>query len=346
MKKKKKDDTGSLDSLLDTITTVVGVLIILLIVVQLGADSAVKRIVEEKKEENSKELMKLAMKQFDDQKKVLLEEKKKLLLNQASQNKDQQQLIEDISKLEKQVAEKKKNMPPVPSKLQNIIQEKQKIENSKKTIEVKVKKVRGLLAKSSSVSTESLSKEVSLPDPKPAIAGSKPVRFLCREGRVYPVNDSTLQGRVKAVISNSGIKPNKDREYDGKALVNLINSKKIGDSFFIIKARSDPDKVIRFSIERKKQSGDDEIGLLKSSSTYLKALGVLNPTKHYVLYEVFPDSFGVYLAARELANQRKMPGGWKPANRGTDWWSLDWGYRTIGRKAFLAARPKPKPLTQ
>ena len=69
MRRKKKDDIGSLDSLLDTITTVVGILIILLIVVQLGAGSAVKRIVDEKKEENSIELMELAMEQFEDQKK-------------------------------------------------------------------------------------------------------------------------------------------------------------------------------------------------------------------------------------------------------------------------------------
>ena len=52
MKRKRKDDAGSLDSLLDTITTVVGILIILLIVVQLGADSAVNRIVDERKKEN------------------------------------------------------------------------------------------------------------------------------------------------------------------------------------------------------------------------------------------------------------------------------------------------------
>lgn len=93
MKRKKKYSTGSLDSLLDTITTVVGILIILLIVVQLGADSAVKRIVEEKKEEDSKELMKFAMKQFDDQKHTLQKEKKELQLKQALQNKEQQKLI-------------------------------------------------------------------------------------------------------------------------------------------------------------------------------------------------------------------------------------------------------------
>ena len=113
MRKKKKDDVGSLDSLLDTITTVVGILIILLIVVQLGADSAVKRIVDEKKEENSIELMELAMKQFEDQKKNLNEEKKRLQFQQASEDKDQQKLIEEISELEKELSDKKKGRTSV-----------------------------------------------------------------------------------------------------------------------------------------------------------------------------------------------------------------------------------------
>ena len=108
MKRKRKDDAGSLDSLLDTITTVVGILIILLIVVQLGADSAVNRIVDERKKENADELMELAMKQFEDQKKTLLEEKKKIQLKLASENKEQAQLIQEISKLEKELAAKKK----------------------------------------------------------------------------------------------------------------------------------------------------------------------------------------------------------------------------------------------
>ena len=66
MKRRKKDDVGSLDSLLDTITTVVGILIILLIVVQLGADSAVKRIVEEKKEEDFMSQIKEEAASFND----------------------------------------------------------------------------------------------------------------------------------------------------------------------------------------------------------------------------------------------------------------------------------------
>jgi len=343
MKRKKKDAGGSLDSLLDTITTVVGILIILLIVVQLGADSAVKRIVEEKKEEDSKELMELAMKQFDEQERALQKEKEELQLKQASQNKEQQTLIQEISQLEKELAAKKKEIPPAPPKLQNLRQEKSKLQKDQQSVEVKVKKVKGLLAKAPKPSGQTLSKEVSLPDPKPAIAGSTPYRFLCRNGKIFPLNDKALQGMVLTNLAKAGVKPNKDKEYDGKKFLSVINGKKPSTNFFTLVAREDKDKVIRFTMERKDKAGESEAQAVKPGSQYTKILSSLSPQKNYLLYEVFPDSFGVYLAARDLANQRKFPAGWKPAHRGTDWWSYDWGYRTLGRKEYVASRPKPPP---
>ena len=343
MKRKKKNSGGSLDSLLDTITTVVGILIILLIVVQLGADSAVKRIVEEKKEEDSKELMELAMKQFDEQERALLKEKEQLQLTQASQNKEQQKLIQEIAQLEKKLAGKKKEIPPAPPKLQNLRQQKSKLQKDQQSVEVKVKKVKGLLAKAPKPSGQTLSKEVSLPDPKPAIAGSSPYRFLCRNGKIFPLNDKALQGMVLTNLAKAGVKPNKDKEYDGKKFLSVINGKKPSTNFFTLVAREDKDKVIRFTMERKDQAGENEINVVKDGSKYKKILAGLTPQKNYLLFEVFPDSFGIYQTARDLANQRNFPAGWKPAHRGTDWWSYDWGYRTLGRKEYLASRPKPPP---
>ena len=347
MKKKKKDSGGSLDSLLDTITTVVGILIILLIVVQLGADSAVKRIVEEKKQEDSKELMELAMKQFDDQERALQKEKEQLQLKQASQNKEQQKLIQEITELEKELASKKKEIPPALPKLQNLRQEKSKLAKDQQAVEVKVKKVKGLLAKAPKPTGQTLSKEVSLPDPKPAIAGSAPYRFLCRNGKIFPLNDVALKQMVASNLAKSGVKPNNDKEYDGKKFLSVINGNKTSTNFFSLVAREDKDKVIRFTMERKDKAGEDEDQAIKPGSQYAKILSSLSPQGNYLLYEVFPDSFGVYLAARDLANQRKFQAGWKPAHRGTDWWSYDWGYRTLGRKEYLASRPKPptKPNT-
>jgi len=345
MRKKKKDSGGSLDSLLDTITTVVGILIILLIVVQLGADSAVKRIVEEKKKEDSEELMELAMRQFDDQERALQKEKEELQLKQASQNKEQQKLIQEISKLEKELAIKKKEIPATPPKLQNLRKEKSKLEKDQQAVEVKVKKVKGLLSKAPKPSAESLSKDVSLPDPKPAIAGSAPFRFLCRNGKIFPLDDKALQGMVLSNLAKAGMKPNNDKEYDGKKFLSLINGKKLSTNFFSLIGREDKDKVIRFTMERKDQAGESEENVGKAGSKYQKILSELSPQKNYLLFEVFPDSFGVYLAARDLSNKRKFPAGWKPANRGADWWSYDWGYRTLGRKEYLASRPKPPPST-
>ena len=75
MRKRKKDEGPSLDSLLDTMTTVVGIMIVILIVVQLGADSAVKEYAEREKAANSQKLEDDAMKHYLKQKATLLEQK-------------------------------------------------------------------------------------------------------------------------------------------------------------------------------------------------------------------------------------------------------------------------------
>ena len=341
MKKRKKDAVGSLDSLLDTMTTVVGILIILLIVVQLGADSAVKRIVDEK---NYDELMEMAMRQFEDQRNGLLEEKKKLELGMAAKNKQDQQFVREIAKLEKKLSDLKSSVPKSlgdPTVLQT---EKKKVDDEKKKIEVKLRKIKGLLAKAPKPSSKSLSKDVHLPDPKPAPPKATPFRFLCREGKIYPLDDSNLRKSADKAIVQSGIKPNKDREYDGKKLAAHFGQKKPGNAFFSLKAIPGGDKLIRFTMERRPNMGEDELALSKSGSAYMKTLASLKPTDRYLLFEVFPDSFSTYLAAREISSKRKFPAGWKPAHRSSDWWSYYWGHHDLGRSKVLPP-PKPKPGT-
>ncbi|MBU62691.1 MAG: hypothetical protein CMI26_09335 [Opitutae bacterium] len=347
MKRRKRDDGGSLDSLLDTITTVVGILIILLIVVQLGTESAVKRYVEEQKEEDSKGLMESTMKPLDRQKELLLAEKNKLQLKLASENKEQEQVIKEISKLENELAAKKKAMPPVPPKLQNLRQEKTKLDKDKKAIEVKVKKVKGLLAKVPKPTGQTLSKEVSLPDPKPAPPKAKPFRFLCRGGKIYPLDDPRLINRVTQEIQKAGIKPNKAKEYDGKKILAHFSKAKPGDPFFQAVPRVDGNKRIIFDLRKKSAAGEDEAALAKTSSKYLASLKSISPKTHYLQFEVFEDSFAAYLSARDLASKRNFPAGWKPVSRGTD---TDctlglWTIWDLGHAALMASRPRPKPPT-
>lgn len=345
MKRKRKDSGGSLDSLLDTITTVVGILIILLIVVQLGADSAVQRIVEEKKEENAKELMEMAMKQFDDQERALKEEKKKLQMKMASENKEQQKLIEEISALEKKLAEEKKAMPMDPPKLENLRKEKSKLEKDQSAVEVKVKKIKGLLASAPEASGQTLSKEVSLPDPQPALSGSKPFRFIFRGGEVFPVDDNRLIGIMQQELKKAGINPNQAKEHDGKKVVAHFKKAQVGDAFFTLLPRVDGNKRIIFDLKRKKGAGENAESLVKSNSKYVNALKGISPQSHYLQFEVYTDSFAAYLEARELSSKQNFPAGWKPVYRGgeTDGTLSYWHLYDYGRAELIASRPKPKP---
>jgi len=199
-----------------------------------------------------------------------------------------------------------------------------------------------LLAKAPKPSSKSLSKDVNLPDPKPAPPKATPFRFLCREGKIYPLDDSNLRKSADKAIAQSGIKPNKDREYDGKKLAAHFGQKKPGNAFFSLKAIPGGDKLIRFTMERRPNVGEDELALGKSGSAYMKTLASLKPTDRYLLFEVFPDSFSTYLAAREISSKRKFPAGWKPAHRSSDWWSYYWGHHDLGRSK-VPPPPKPKP---
>ncbi len=345
MKRRRKEEGGSLDSLLDTMTTVVGILIILLIVVQLGADSAVNRIVEEKKQEDSKEMIEMAMKQFEDQKRVLLEEKQRLEAAIVAKNKLDQELFQEIQALEKKLSQVRSSMPKSQNNLKIVRIENKKAEDERKKVEVKLKKVKGLLAKAPKSSPQSLSKDVNLPDPKPAPPKAKPFRFLCRGGKIYPLDNQRLVNRVMQEMQKAGIRPNKAKEYDGKKILAHFAKAKPGGAFFQAIPRIDSNKRVIFDLRKKPQSGEEETELVKPSSRYLSALKGISPKTHYLQFEVFEDSFATYLSAREVASRRNFPAGWKPILRGpdTDCTLNLWTIYDLGRAELLASRPPPKP---
>ncbi len=345
MKKRKRDEAGSLDSLLDTMTTVVGILIILLIVVQLGADSAVKRIVEEQKKEDVQLLEDLAMRQFDQQRAALLGEKQILQQEAAANNQTAQKLLNEIAALEKRLSTLRSKAPDLPKlkkDLQTLEQQLLAAQKEEQKKAAELKRLRALIAKAPKPTPASLSKDVNLPDPKPAPPGAKPFRFLCREGKIYPLDDLALRKRAENAINASGLKKNEHGEYDGKKLAAHFAQKKPGDPHFTLKAQPGGDKLIRFTMQRRSTAGEDAAGLAKPNSAFQKTLASIKPTERYLQFEVFPDSFPTYLAARALATGKKFPAGWKPAHRQNDWWSYYWGHKDIGRSK-VPPPPKPKP---
>jgi hypothetical protein len=347
MRKRKKEEGPSLDSLLDTMTTVVGIMIVILIVVQLGADSAVKEYVEREKAENSEKLEKDAMKPYLDQKESLVQEKQKLQESMAAKKKQDQKLVGEIAALEKTLTEARSSMPESSKPTPVLQSEKKKTEDKKKTIEVKLKKIKGLLAKAPKPSSESLSKDVNLPDPKPAPPKAKPFRFLCRGGKIYPIDDNRLIGHVTQELKKAGLKPNKAKEYDGKKVLAHFSKAKPGDPFFQAIPRIDANKRIIFDLRKKGSAGEDETALTKGSSKYVAALNSITPRSHYLQFEVHADSFAAYLSARQIASKRNFPAGWKPVSRGpqTDSTLALWTVYDLGRAALIASKPPPPKPT-
>ena len=77
---------------------------------------------------------------------------------------------------------------------------------------------------------------------------------------------------VASKLDKADIKPNQDKEYDGKRFLSVINGNKISTNFFTLVGREDKDKVIRFTMERKDKFGEDEAKLRKLGSQYVKVL--------------------------------------------------------------------------
>ena len=123
-----------------------------------------------------------------------------------------------------------------------------------------------MLAKAPKPSSESLSKDVNLPDPKPAPPNAKPFRFLCRGGKIYPIDDKRLIGRVTQELKKAGLKPNKAKEYDGKKFWLIFQSLNPEIIFFrpsLVSMRTNASSLIW---RKKTDAGEDEAALTKGSS--------------------------------------------------------------------------------
>ncbi len=337
----------SLDSLLDTMTTVVGILIILLIVLQVGADKAVQHMVEVIKEDNATALQEMALKQVKEDKARVLKEKNELLQKAAQKNKQAQQALAVIAKLQKEATAARQPSPEVAelekaAKAAEAAAKAAAQKLAKK--ETELKSMQALLSETDKPAASDLTKDVNLPDPREPIKGAKPFYFLCRDGKVFPVDGENLKNRAVAGIKASKVVPNGEGEYDAKKLADYFEKNTIANAYFRLQPKSTGDKLIRFYVSRKEAAGEDVDGLSQPNSKFAKTLDGIDPLKHYLLFQVFPDSFEVYLAARAVAAKGKFPAGWLPTGRTPDWNSMHWGHKAIGRSKVPPPPPaKPPP---
>ncbi len=354
------DDGGGLDSLLDTMTNVVGILVMVLIATQLGVKDAVTRIADS-------DIVDTAMVEAAREKLLLTKNQRDTIESQLSDLApvDDNAIKVQIADLRRQLDEKRaqvqqekavaeqfatriatdqKKADEAKQKIKQIADTKAKREELSKDVTKLLEQentLKAMLAETK-VQTAPPPKVVTLPDPRPAPEGARQVTFLCVNNRVYPIAADdwrdTIRKKAEFIVAA--------RRLDGGPAVGVDEEKfmkefkkanrRISDDFFEIELYASG-IYPRLKFIPKENAGATEDEVLKPRSRFQKMLFVLDKNKYYARFIVLPDSYEVYLAAREVSAKAGLLAGWDPQGEG-------WQYTThMGGATLFGPKPPPAP---
>ncbi|NIL98835.1 MAG: hypothetical protein GTO53_12910 [Planctomycetales bacterium] len=361
MKKSRQEEQegDGLDSLLDTMTNVVGILVMVLIATQLGVKDAVDRIsqtvvVDEEAMEQAR------------QKVLLAEEQRKEILERLnSRDPDQGRTVEvqlDDLRRQRQQAQARLNQQQQASNqyAQKIAGDKQKAaaaRNKLKKIEDSQKQRDALqteltkaleeeaqlkaLIDDTPVQAAPPAKVVTLPDPRAAPEGAREVVFLCTENRIYPIAADDWRTKIREVaeglVKSKGLSRG-PLGVDKERLLKELGKykRKMRDDFFNIELYA-ANIWPRLKFIPRENAGATLAEVTKRGSKFGKMISSLDKEKYYCRFFVLPDSYEIYLAGREVADQVGLLAGWDPVGE-------KWEYTThLGGPILFGRRPDPKP---
>lgn len=350
MRQRPAEDDGSLDSLLDTMTNVVGILVIVLVVTQLGVKQAVKRIGEmvdpkivaateeelERANSRREELLSLVenvsaptvedpaaeLRRLEQQ---IAEARKKLesseqeALARSEQLEEQTKSIEELNEREKEIREKLEAALARKAEVEALLEETPPRDPEGDALEAKV---------------------VNLPNPRPAPKDAGPAMVHCRDEKLYLLNlediRKTAQAQAEQIIVSRRLDRDPEQGIDPEKFIAAFNANKIVTDYFRVgmTARGRQPWLV---FERREDRGHPLSILRRRSSRYQEALQTLDPEKFYIQFLVWPDSFEIYLEARNIAAEHGLLAGWNPET------STDEYQVPLGGPLALGPPPAPQP---
>ena len=352
-----EDDEGGLDSLLDTMTNVVGILVMVLIATQLGVKEAVVRIAEA--DVVSAEDVNAAGDEL--RTKTATQEKLQAELKEFQQS-NADQIDEQLAEYREQRDEQHANL-----KMQNEITAEYaaRIADEESQAEAAKKEVREMLDQKDAVReqlTEALeevaklkaqlddtperkvlpAKLVRLPNPRPAPEGTVQATLLCVNNRVYPINADNIRTLVRQAAETVVKRRRLDRGpalgVDQEQFLKYFAAvrDRMRDDFFSVEVYASG-IYPRLRFIPLEDGGATEEEVLRRGSRFQRLLLSLDRNKYYARFIVLPDSYGVYVAARSIADQAGLLAGWDPQAAG-------WQYTThLGGPILFGPKPPPAP---
>jgi hypothetical protein len=166
------------------------------------------------------------------------------------------------------------------------------------------------------VSDRPLTRDIRLPDPRPAPAGAREVHVLVRYGRALVIDERILLDALYQGIGRA-----LDTPLDGLALSVLPLHQRV-------RLRSHFDRIpvgsqgLRWRIDergrgeivgllewRRETLGETAEELQRASSDFRRELRRISPHRAYLRYIVWSDSFEAYLAARAASDAESFAAG-------------------------------------
>jgi hypothetical protein len=319
MKVPRKDPHDFLESmivrLLDTLCNVIGLLVLVAVATQISVGEVVRKIEEKhagKKvaDQEPPEIapqalakMRQELQELEDQLASLAKTKEPNAKGSgAASDLDRlDQLLKQIKVRQQQLAQGQKSLQEAQKRLKNV-------ETEWTTLQPNLP----------------AATEVSLPNPRPVPKGLKAALFFCRQGKIHPADPVPLlnewEARLKKINNGQDRVPREESE----RIVAALDKEPLEDHWFSVKTMMTLDRTFVFldpKLQPRARDGQGEtlIEMRQRTSEFAHALKSLDPTRHYVLFRVWPDSFDIFIEARTLVERQNLPTAWQPFDIDQDW---------------------------
>lgn len=346
MPRRKSASGGmNLDSLMDTLTNVVGILLIILIFALISGQEVVKRV-RGFVDEVSDQQLAAAAAELESLRQLVESQRQRWETLEARRPQDeltlerQRQLLAQLQADLEKLAAAQIDPDLLRQQLEERRRKVQEIEAAIREREELLASLKARLAETPAQGPAE-TQVVNLPDPRPAPSGAQPVTFLCRHGRIVPLDTPTLQQEAQTVLRSAQRLIDRKEGLDCERLKELFEKRFVGDRYVRLKVRIGGDGKPYLLVEHREEAGEETANISKRTSLFNRALANLNPQKHYLEFRVWSDSFETYLAARNEAARHGLTAGWTPYPDNGDYWigfGIDFATLCQG-----ATPPKPAP---
>jgi len=314
----------NLDSLLDTMANVVGILVVLVAVTQLTVGDAVERIRDRAVARRHVDPADLAPAESEATgvTEALAEAQEAWQRLTARPAPVDGMLIDEAGELLDSLAALPGAHPAPPERLAAERAAIGDLEAKLSADRAELDQLRELLAQIAPEQTLDQPKLVRLPDPRPPRPASEMIAFFCRYGRVHAVDLPALERVLDAGVRAAVGAPPGEMVFEISELPWIENhfaKEIIGREGFRWIFRSGRNGFPTALLEWREVPPGDSLGEIRGgTSRHAAVLAAQDPARRYAYYFVWSDSYEVYLAARDEAEQRHFEVGWEPLEESGD----------------------------